>query len=45
MTLDIITYAGALVFPGIDKKGVIARHLTALHDAFLSGQRLVSPVS
>ena len=39
-TLDI-TYAGELVFSGIDKKGVIARHPDALKQTFLAGQRLV----
>jgi hypothetical protein len=40
ITLDI-TYAGELLFPGIDKKGVIARHPDALKQAFLAGQKLV----
>ena len=36
-----ITYTGALLYPGIDEKGAIARHPTALQDAFLAGQKLV----
>ena len=40
ITLNI-TYADELLFPGIDKKGVIARHSDALKQAFLAGQRLV----
>ena len=35
-----ITYAGELVFPGIDEKGAIARHPDALNQAFLAGQKL-----
>ena len=44
-TLDI-TYAGGLLFPGVDEKGAIAKHPDALRQAFLAGQRLVeeSPV-
>jgi len=37
-----ITYAGELVFPGIDEKGAIAKHPDALRQAFLSGQKLVA---
>jgi len=36
-----ITYAGELLFPGIDEKGAIAKHPDALHQAFLAGQKLV----
>ena len=39
-TLDI-TYAGELLFSGIDEKGAIAKHPDALHQAFLAGQKLV----
>jgi len=37
-----ITYAGALLFPGIDEKGAIAKHPDALRQAFLAGQKLVT---
>jgi multimeric flavodoxin WrbA len=37
-----ITYAGELVFPGIDKKGAIAKHPEALKQAFLAGQKLAA---
>ena len=36
-----ITYAGELLFPGIDEKGAIAKHPDALQQAFLAGQELV----
>lgn len=36
-----ITYAGDLLFHGIDEKGAIAKHPTALEQAFLAGQKLV----
>lgn len=36
-----ITYASELLFSGIDEKGAIAEHPSALQEAFLSGQRLV----
>jgi len=36
-----ITYAGELLFPGVDEKGAIAKHPDALRQAFLAGQRLV----
>jgi len=36
-----ITYAGELLFPGVDEKGAIAKHPDALHQAFLIGQKLV----
>ena len=36
-----ITYAGELLFPGVDEKGAIARHPDALRQAFLAGQKLV----
>ncbi len=39
-SLDI-TYAGELVFPGVDEKGAITKHPDALHQAFLAGQKLV----
>ena len=39
-TLDI-TYAGELLFPGIDEKGAITKNPEALRQAFLAGQRLV----
>ena len=37
-----ITYAGELVFPGMDEKGAITKHPDALKQAFLAGQRLVA---
>ncbi len=37
-----ITYAGELLFPGIDEKGAIAKHPDALHQAFLVGQKLAT---
>jgi len=40
-TLDI-TYNGELFFPGVDGKGAIVQHPTALADAFAAGQKLVS---
>ncbi len=39
-TLDI-TFAGELVFSGIDEKGAITKHPDALCQAHLAGQRLV----
>jgi len=36
-----ITYAGELLFPGIDEKGAIVKHPDALRQAFLAGQELV----
>ena len=36
-----ITYAGDLLFPGVDEKGAITKHPDALHQAFLAGQKLV----
>ena len=36
-----ITYAGELLFPGIDEKGAIKKHPDALKQAFTAGQRLV----
>ncbi len=36
-----ITYAGELLFPGMDEKGAIAKYPDALRQAFLAGQRLV----
>lgn len=38
-TIDVI-YSGALLFPSVEEKGAIARHSTALGEAFLAGQRL-----
>ncbi len=35
-----ITYAGELLFSGIDEKGAIAEHPEALGQAFLAGQKL-----
>jgi len=35
------TYAGELLFSGVDEKGAIAKHPDALHQAFLAGQKLV----
>lgn len=40
-TLDI-KYDGELVFPGIDEKGAITNHPTALKDALAVGQKLVA---
>jgi multimeric flavodoxin WrbA len=39
-TLDI-DYAGNLLFSGIDGKGAIRQHPTALREAFIAGQKLV----
>ena len=39
-TLDV-AYGGELLFSGIDKKGDIVNHPTALKEAFLAGQRLI----
>ena len=36
-----ITYAGELLFPGIDEKGAVAKHPDALCQAFLAGQKRV----
>ena len=36
-----ITYAGELLFPGVDEKGAIAKYPDALHQAFFAGQKLV----
>ena len=36
-----ITYAGELVFSGVDEKGAITKHPDALSQAFLAGQELV----
>jgi len=35
-----ITYAGELLFPGVDGKGAIAKYPDALRQAFLAGQKL-----
>ena len=37
-----VDYAGDLLFPGIDEKGAIDKHPTALKDAFTAGQKLVT---
>ncbi|MFC1913610.1 flavodoxin family protein [Chloroflexota bacterium] len=37
-----ITYAGDLLFRGIDEKGAITKHPDALKQAFLAGQKLVA---
>jgi len=36
-----ITYAGELLFSGVDEKGAIAQNPVAINQAFLAGQRLV----
>lgn len=38
-TLDV-TYAGGLLFPGVDEKGAIKEHPDALRQAYLAGQKL-----
>ena len=43
-TLDI-TYAGELLFSGVDEKGAITKHPDALKQAYLAGQKLVSLLS
>lgn len=40
ITIDV-AYWGELLFPGIDKKGEIREHPTALEDAYLLGKKLV----
>jgi multimeric flavodoxin WrbA len=40
-TLDI-SYAGELVFSGIDERGAIDLHPSALKDAFVAGQKLAT---
>ena len=40
-TVIDVEYAGELLFPGIDEKGAIKKHPTALKDAFAAGQKLV----
>ena len=37
-----VTYAGELVFSGIDEKGAIAKYPDALQQAFLAGQKLIT---
>ncbi len=37
-----VTYAGDLLFPGVDEKGAIKNHPDALKQAFAAGQRLVT---
>jgi multimeric flavodoxin WrbA len=41
-TVIDVEYAGELLFPGIDEKGAIKKHPTALKDAFAAGQKLVA---
>ncbi|MEE1551218.1 MAG: hypothetical protein V1244_06300, partial [Nitrospinaceae bacterium] len=36
-----ISYAGDLLFSGVDEKGAITKHPEALEQAFLAGQKLV----
>jgi len=36
-----VTYAGELLFSGVDEKGAITKHPDALRQAFLAGQKLV----
>ena len=36
-----VSYAGDLLFPGIDEKGDITKHPDALRQAFLTGQKLI----
>jgi len=36
-------YAGELTFPGVDEKGAILKHPTALEEAFALGKRLALP--
>lgn len=38
-----VAYAGELFYPGVDKKGEILDHPTAMDEAFAAGQNLVSP--
>ncbi len=40
-TVINVEYAGELLFPGVDERGAIKKHPTALKDAFAAGQRLV----
>ncbi len=40
-TLEV-KYAGELVFPGIDERDAIFKHPTAIRDAYIMGQKLVS---
>ena len=40
-----ITYAGGLLFSGIDKKGAISKRPELLHQAFTSGQQLITDLS
>jgi multimeric flavodoxin WrbA len=37
-----VDYAGELLFPGVDEKGAIRNHPTALEEAFAAGQKLVT---
>jgi multimeric flavodoxin WrbA len=41
-TVIDVGYAGDLLFRGIDEKGAIKKHPTALKDAFAAGQKLAS---
>ena len=36
-----VTYAGELLFPGIDEKGAILKHPDAMKQAFELGQKMV----
>jgi multimeric flavodoxin WrbA len=40
-TCDVV-YADEMLFPGVDNKGAIKEHLTALQDAFTAGCRLAA---
>ncbi len=40
-TVIDVEYAGELLFSGIDEKGAIKKHPTALKEAFAAGQKLV----
>lgn len=41
LTLDV-TYAGELLFSGVDEKGAITKHPDVLRQAFQAGQKLVA---
>jgi multimeric flavodoxin WrbA len=40
-----VKYAGELLFSGIDEKGAITNHPTALKEAFEAGERLAGPAA
>jgi multimeric flavodoxin WrbA len=40
-TVMNVTYAGELLFSGVDEKGAIRKHPDALRQAFIAGQKLV----